>query len=465
MDRWERGRLRRRIERAIAAAVVLAVVGTFELGLASSGGARRVPPPIGVDVFPAAGSTLSGYQDVVVTYARSSRARVTAAIYGAPGRLDRIVPNDAIRHEPDGDHLLICAECVGTRTLSLRLEFGARWRALNETYPVHLRPDIVVNAQANADRSMVLLDASRSRSLLGGKLTFSWIRAQGPPVFGPTLAMPAPEPGLFEPALLRVTDERLSFYTLVYVDVERQSDGSYKPVAHYKEEHLKCTALKVADSGASVLNPAISLGPTLKKGDSVPLDANNKTTSNALLFYRFEVRGTIVPDKDSVLLEGQDAAGTFSNPSPGVTNNGPKKGHERKSHKPGDYGKEQVETPFPANPSGSSPPKMSQDDYEYHPDVGKTFIIKDGRLVELPLRAKDFGQDPDSGNIDLVWFDDPGIVIKKGSDMSHGASARAYFDAWMDPDYSVCHKRFTIEMEIDKTGKVTTSALTMLSLT
>ena len=410
---------------------------------------------------------LHGYQDVAVTYSRSARARLAGATYGRPGGSQRRVPAGAIRHDADADRFVVCVECVRGTRMSIRLEFGRGWKPIVKRYRTRHAPKVVVRAQATADPAMARLNAGASRSAGDAQLRFRWLRPRQRVVAGPRLTVPLPERGLLVPVLLRVYDGPLTFNATVFYGPERQPDGTYRLVARYKPDRLKCTALKIEDKGDSVLNPAVPLGPVLKQGDSVTLDAGGKTKAATLFVYRFEARATVVPDASSVLLEGQDVAGTSLNPaeSPSPVN---RKGRVRRTHKPDDLGPDEVEAPFPDKPSGTAPPTLAADDYQHHPASGVVLVRTDaGDIIELGPRAshaKDFGQDPADGSIGLMWFDAPGIVLPKGTDLSKGAFYRAYFEAWMDPDYAACHKRFTVDLELDKTGKVTKSELVALAL-
>jgi hypothetical protein len=176
--------------------------------------------------------------------------------------------------------------------------------------------------------------------------------------------------------------------------------------------------------------------------------------------HAFEVRATVAPADGAVnLREGQQTAMSAS--VDGIVTN--KKGKARATgDAAGKFGPE-VDAPYPATPAvpkpGQPAPAMVDDDYEAHPLTANVLnnAPPPTGLVATLTKSKDLN----STGTQLIWLDEPFVILPDDMRMQAGYK-RNFFHAWVTPDLAVCEKWFTVVIEWDNTGKITTNKLTEL---
>ncbi|HXZ00067.1 MAG TPA: hypothetical protein VEI03_08705 [Stellaceae bacterium] len=412
---------------------------------------------------PDPGTEISGYQVLSIRYDFTRKLAIRAVTYddghGAK-RLD--TTENPLRYDPGHYSVILCAQCLRAKKVTVAVEFtpDSHVPKIIRTYAIaHLPVIRVKSAPIAGEPGMLKLDASASFDPEGGPLKLEWYLPDGI-LTGPSISVPATivrdSQVVVKATTLRGRD------AIVYFPQEPKKQ---KAATAVQDENLTCTGMEVIDSGISLLNPELKLGPSLKEGTQLELKADKKTLAkDYTLYFGFEVRANIMKG-DKILQEGQDAARTLNYNQSSGDHSKPeyKNGEGRKSRTSSDLDGTKRDAPFPDSPS---PPddwnKMVEDDYSFHPINAQAQNFGDKPDAWLDIKMKGMHLTPPNTRR-IIWDDQPGLeTLRAGADISKGMTYKAYFRAWMDPDITKCEKFFKVEEEIDANGVVKTNKLTPL---
>lgn len=434
--------------------LVAALLGCPAQGPKSPGEGMGASP--GVELFPAADTELWGYARLSV-FTRGRPAAVTQVSHDSGhGPVSILTADNTLMRDSDGYHTSFCAECVEGTSVTVTVGFSpsSNQPPLVRRYRIHHLPVLQLTNRVDPSTDQVIVDASESRSLSGGALVFEWT-LDGRVVAGPILRSRAET--LQRGAILKVTDGLVTVFGLAHYDDQGRIEIS--------PDHYRCNAMTVA-SGAtedSLLNPEIKLGPDPAEGTKLEIDPATKTFKRSYaLRLGFEVRGTIV-SADTTFIEGQDAAGTYTDVNDPTLPQIPRRGKPRKATERDKLEPNEINAPYP-NPVPRPPtlPPITTDGYDHHPDMG-AMSFKNGTTGFEMTRVKVKGLVKSGGTLQMVWYDQPGHSVTAGFDASKGLELHAYFRAFMLPDADKCQKYFTYNLVVGANGVVSTNRLEILS--
>ncbi len=418
--------------------VLLWAVALLIAGCAGTRPPERPSPDI--SLYPAEGAVIWGHQVLTLDFDPRDPPVVAAVRYTVAGETrDLLTPQHPLNDKPDRFEISFCAECLDAAAVTVAFEFASPDLApIVRHYRIDHRPVLAV-AVEDLGGGSVLLDARETYDPEGKPLVITWSHL-GTVSEGPTYR--TTRTALREDSVYVRAEDGVTFVD----DFVIESPGGILIL----EEKMACTAMQVVNRNASLLVPRLQLGPTLRVGQRLPVDANGRTTRDFLLKHVFEVRGTLT-NSVFVFEEGQDVArsASFNAADPLATRD--KRGRLRNESNRTELFGNPIAAPFGALPVW--------DNYDNHPRVGKIDINVANGISEIDAVTK---RKVKSGNAELmVWLDAPGIAIKRGGDISGGLFYRANFRAWMIPTLPACEKSFVVEIEVDGTGTVTKNELRM----
>lgn len=400
-----------------------------------------------VELLPNSGSVLWGYREISINYDFRRDLNVKKiTINSGQGEESLIKDDNPIRKDAGCFKIILCAECIKSGNVSVRVEFEKDQEPVTQTYKIDHMPTVLVRSEAEG--STLFLDAGESKDPEGKELKFEWTY-EGKVYEGSRITV-TKDSIIKKPALLKVSDGITAVYDIVTYDPYSQ-----QPI--YTPENLKCVDMQVVTIGKSSLNSEVDLGKFPKDDIQLPVDGDKKLTSSYFIGITFEVKCEI-QQHGSPLDEGQDAAGTHTVAAHNFNHH--KKAKQRDPDNRSKYIDDEKNAPFPVPiPPGGQHPQMVEDDYDHHPTIGFTNINTATGTQRIEVKKKGLISSGEKNYI--VWIDQPGLELPAGTDLSGGAAFKGYFRSWMIPNNPPCEKYFMIEIEIDAKGKITKNTLTM----
>jgi len=404
-----------------------------------------------VRLFPPSGSTIWGYQTLAVIVSPNRRVVVDDITYDTgAGRQSLLTANNSLIAEPGLFRISLCAECLHGKTVTVTVTFSpeSNRRPIIHKYRIAHLPRIRVTSEKDPSTDRVTLDATGSTSPNGGPLTFEW-HMDGKLIRSPRVTLDREGMARTSP-LIEVSSGPATAFGLAYYD----ETGELK----ITDDLLKCTAMTVVSKAGekSLLNPEVSLGPTLNVGDKLDIDSSGKLKQAYVVGISFEVRADIVVDKNA-LIEGQDAAGTYTDLSDPNLGTKPRHGKPRKEPNRNELDPNEIDAPCPTPLSTTPAPKMVTDGYNHHPDYStnaNSLAWKNTPTGIAGIKAKIKGLVQDGGKDKMVWFDQPRQLLPKGFAITKDIILCSYFRAWLIPDKAKCEKLFTIDIKLSRDGTV-----------
>lgn len=407
-------------------------------------------PDYGIQVYPENGAVIWGYQILLIAYNSSFNIQVSDIKISIGGQMQSLIRDDnPMRHDLGEYNIEVDAETIPADNIQIIIEF-----VNNVASPIYLNYTInhmpVLEVTGEVSGNMIYLDAGSTVDPEEQPLSFTW--KTGDSTFStPQISVPIYQM-LEHPVFISVTDGTTIVDDLV------QYNPTSEEVTLVKDK-LKCVNLDIAKDGQAMLPGDPPLGPMIAEGETLPVGADKKLTRDVMVGYSFEVRATLQPSAE-ILDEGQDVARTAVINIDGNHVTFIKKGVRRKDPNRSEYEPGQVEAPYPATIPPPAQPVLVEDSYDHHPRLAYYYV---NTPTGIEVKSSDSKQLGDFVSVSyIVWSDQPGMTLKKGVDLSTGASYKAYFRSWLMPDLSLCQKYYTVEIEIDNTGKVTKNKLTVL---
>lgn len=407
-------------------------------------------PDYGIQIYPENNATIWGYQLLVIFYNSEMDIQVSDVKIVQGELIQSLIrDNNPLRNDPGEFNIEIDVESITEPNIQIIVEFAdGVAEPINYNYSVNHMP--IINVIGEFSGGMAYLDASTSVDPEGQPLTFMWESA-GTVYFTSEISIPMDQL-LEQPVFISVTDGTAKTNDLV----------KYNPTLDevmLVKNGLRCINMDIAKDGQAMLEGITTLGPTIAAGDTLPVGADLKLTRDFKVGYCFEVRATLNNSNDT-LDEGQDIARTF-----GITHNGVlvtfvKKGLRRKESNRSELEPGQVRAPYPTTIPPPANTVMVEDSYDNHPRPA-FYRVNTATGIEIKSsNSKALGR---YSNVSyIVWSDQPGISLRRGTDISKGAFYKAYFRSWMIPDLTLCEKYYTVEIVIDSTGVVTKNELIVL---
>ncbi|MCB0428697.1 MAG: hypothetical protein H6585_08335 [Flavobacteriales bacterium] len=402
-------------------------------------------PPPAVSVFPPDFSTISGHQ--ILSVEHDTTLEVSEVWVNDGNTSVNILDNDtnSVRREGTVSETVICAECQSSSNIAVTIKFvDDAYPPVTMHYSINKLPVTYIYGEPSGNT--ITLHAEESYDPEGYPLTYTWyydtLVSYGPVL---TLDTTAPSDGIL--ALLELKDDKNAVYDVVTYD-------PFTGAVTKTREKFKCTDLEIITSNASKLNGDLTLGPSIAEGTQLSVDAHNKLTKSYVVAFSFEVVAVIEAGPD-FLDEGQDAAGTVKIGTTTIQ----RKGRKRKTANRSELETGEVEVPYEPLPDENGNASMTTDDYDDHPTEGFADTNTPTGIQRTNFTVKNHFKDGDKNT--MVWFDQPGLRLKAGMDVSHGFSFNGYFRMWMMPDLAPCEKFYLVNIEIDNTGKVTKNRMTM----